>query len=282
MKKKLQITFCGAPNVGKSTLLNTLLGYKLTICSPKPQTTRDNITGVITNGDTQLIFIDTPGIFKPKNSQLEKQIIKEAWKGLCGSDLICLIIDGTKGFDIASKIITEKTKNNNIPVICVINKSDLMNMEQKILLANNIWNSGRFIDIFSLSAKKNKGCDKLLDYFFQNAKIGEWIFNEDDITDKDNNFITSEFVREQLFIILQKELPYMLDCETEFFEETNDLINLSVVVNIKKQNYKKIILGKNGNNLKNIIKKASINLEKFFQKKVILKIFVRYIKNRNY
>ena len=162
MKKQLTITFCGAPNVGKSTLLNTLLNCKLAICSPKPQTTRFNIKGILTDNktQTQLVLIDTPGIFKPKLSQLEKQIVKEAWQGLCGTDLICLIIDGEVGLDKSALTILDKTKTNSIPVVGIINKSDLLKPEDKILLAEKMWKTGRFVDIFSLSAKKNKGCDE--------------------------------------------------------------------------------------------------------------------------
>ena len=170
MQKRLTITFCGAPNVGKSTLLNTLMKCKLAICSPKPQTTRYNIRGILTDKDTQLVFVDTPGIFRPKLSQLEKQIVKEAWQGLCGTDLICLIIDAKKGIDGSALKILEKTKQNNIPIIGVINKSDLLTMDEKVLLANQLSKTGCFEDIFSLSAKKNKGCDELLRYFFNCAK----------------------------------------------------------------------------------------------------------------
>ena len=277
MKKQLTITFCGAPNVGKSTLLNTLLNCKLAICSPKPQTTRFNIKGILTDNktQTQLVLIDTPGIFKPKLSQLEKQIVKEAWQGLCGTDLICLIIDGEVGLDKSALTILDKTKTNSIPVVGIINKSDLLKPEDKILLAEKMWKTGRFVDIFSLSAKKNKGCDELLKYFLSKAKVGEWMFAEDDITDKDNNFIASEFVREQLFLILEKEIPYMLSCETELFNSTADGLEISVLVNVGKENHKKIILGKSGENIKKIIKRASINIENLLQQLVKLKLFVR-------
>ena len=277
MKKQLTITFCGAPNVGKSTLLNTLLNCKLAICSPKPQTTRFNIKGILTDNktQTQLVLIDTPGIFKPKLSQLEKQIVKEAWQGLCGTDLICLIIDGEVGLDKSALTILDKTKTNSIPVVGIINKSDLLKPEDKILLAEKMWQTGRFVDIFSLSAKKNKGCNELLKYFLSKAKVGEWMFAEDDITDKDNNFIASEFVREQLFLILEKEIPYMLSCETELFNSTADGLEISVLVNVGKENHKKIILGKSGENIKKIIKRASINIENLLQQKVKLKLFVR-------
>ena len=282
MKKTLTITFCGAPNVGKSTLLNTLINCKLAICSPKPQTTRFNIKGILTDNktNTQLVLIDTPGIFKPKLSMLEKQIVKEAWQGLCGADLICLIIDGSVGLDKSALTILDKTKTNNVPVIGIINKSDLLNQEDKILLAEKMWNTGRFSDIFSLSAKKNKGCDELLKYFLSKAKIGNWMFDEDDITDKDNNFIASEFVREQLFLILEKEIPYMLSCETELFNQTEDGAEISVLVNVGKENHKKIILGKNGENIKKIIRKASRNIENLLQQKVKLRIFVRVDKRK--
>ena len=275
--KTATITLCGAPNVGKSTLLNRILNCKLAICSSKPQTTRFNIKGILTDNktQTQLVLIDTPGIFKPKLSQLEKQIVKEAWQGLCGTDLICLIIDGEVGLDKSALTILDKTKTNSIPVVGIINKSDLLKPEDKILLAEKMWKTGRFVDIFSLSAKKNKGCDELLKYFLSKAKVGEWMFAEDDITDKDNNFIASEFVREQLFLILEKEIPYMLSCETELFNSTADGLEISVLVNVGKENHKKIILGKSGENIKKIIKRASINIENLLQQKVKLKLFVR-------
>ena len=275
MRRSLTITFCGRPNVGKSTLMNTLMDCKVAICSPKPQTTRENVRGILTQGDCQLVFVDTPGIFRPKLSQLEHQIVKEAWQGFCGTDLICLIVDGSDGFDSSAKSILEKTKQSGVPVIGVINKSDLIDIDRKILLADEMWKTGRFKEIFSLSAKKNKGCEQLLQYFFDNAPAREWMFLEDDISDKDNNFFASEFVREQLFNMLQQELPYMLSCETEMFKETADSIEISVLVKVGKSNHKKMILGHSGSNLKRIIRNASRNLEELFQKPVRLKIFVR-------
>ena len=281
MTRRLIVAFCGAPNVGKSTLLNTLMSCKIAICSPKPQTTRYNIKGILTNEDKQIILIDTPGIFKPKVSQLEKQIVKEAFQGLCGTDLICLIIDGTKGFNKSVLTILDKIKKNNIPIIGIINKSDLLNMEEKVLLSKNLYSTGCFEEIFSLSAKKNKGCNELLNYFLSNTKNGDWLYNQDDITDKDNNFFASEFVREQLFLILEKEIPYMLSCETEFFEDNTDEVYISVVVKVGKENHKKIVLGNKGQNIKKIIKNASINLEKLLLKKVHLKIFVKFDKKKS-
>ena len=275
MQKSLTITFCGVPNVGKSTLLNRLIDCKLAICSPKPQTTRTNIKGILTKNNTQLVFVDTPGIFRPKLSQLEKQIVKEAWQGLCNTDLICLIIDAKCGLNKSSINILEKTKTNGIPIIAVINKSDLVSFDEKVLLADKLWQTNRISEVFSLSAKTGKGCDELLKYFFSNAKEQNWQFNEDDITDKDSNFLASEFVREQLFILMQKEIPYMLSCETEMFTTANGVNNISVVVKVGKDNHKKIILGKNGSNLKKIIKNASKNLENILNSKVSLKIFVK-------
>ena len=280
MQKSLTITFCGVPNVGKSTLLNRLIDCKLAICSPKPQTTRTNIKGILTKNNTQLVFVDTPGIFRPKLSQLEKQIVKEAWQGLCNADLICLIIDAKCGLNKSAINILEKTKTNGIPVIAVINKSDLVSFDEKVLLADKLWQTNRISEVFSLSAKTGKGCDELLKYFFSNAKEQNWQFNKDDITDKDSNFLASEFVREQLFILMQKEIPYMLSCETEMFTTANGVNNISVVVKVGKDNHKKIILGKNGSNLKKIIKNASKNLENILNSKVSLKIFVK-LENKN-
>ena len=281
-QKTSTITFCGAPNVGKSTLLNQLLQCKLAICSPKPQTTRNNIRGILTKDDTQLILVDTPGIFRPKLSQLEKQIVKEAWGGMCGSDIICIILDAKKGIDSSAKTIIEKTKNNvdATPMIAIINKSDLISLDEKILLAKQLEDTGRFQEIFALSAKNGKGCSKLLEYFFSSAKNGPWQFAKDDLTDKDNNFIASEFVIEQLFLILSKELPYMLSCETEMFENNGQCITISVLVNIGKENHKKMILGTGGKNLKRIIRNASVNLENLLGLPVKLKIYIKLEKKR--
>lgn len=275
MQKSLTITFCGTPNVGKSTLLNRLIDCKLAICSPKPQTTRTNIKGILTKEDTQLVFIDTPGIFRPKLSQLEKQIVKEAWQGLCNTDLICLIIDAKVGLNKSALNILEKTKTNGIPIIAIMNKSDLVSFDEKVLLADSLWKTNRIIEVFSLSAKTGTGCKELLKYFFDNAKEQNWQFSADEITDKDGNFIASEFVREQLFILMQKEIPYMLSCETEMFNTDNGINNIAVVVKVGKDNHKKIILGKNGDNLKKIIKNASKNLESILNSKVSLKIFIK-------
>ena len=274
-QKTLTITFCGAPNVGKSTLLNRLLNHRLSICSPKPQTTRFNIKGIITNNKTQLIIIDTPGIFRPKVSQMEKQIVKEAWQGLCGAELICVILDAQKGVDASTRTILQKIKNNNIPMIAVINKSDLLTIDDKILLAKQLAETENFADIFSLSAKTGRGCEDLLEYFRAHAKPGHWNFTADELTDKNSEFLASEFVREQLFLILSKELPYMLSCETEMFEENDEYVKISVIVKIGKKNHKKMILGKNGINLRKIIRKASVNLENLFNKHVKLSIFIK-------
>ena len=274
-QKSLTVTFCGAPNVGKSTLLNRLLGCKISICSPKPQTTRDNIRGILTENETQLIFVDTPGIFKPKHSQLEKKIVKEAWKGFCGSDLICLIIDCQIGFNNSADIILNKISNNKTPVICVCNKSDLVKIDEKILMAKELNEKQRFDDIFFLSAKTSKGCDNLLNFFFDKAKQRQWSFDENNLTDKNNNYFASEFVREQLFLMLQKEIPYMLFCETENFAYENNIAYISVVIHVAKQNHKKIILGKNGYTLKKIIRRASVNLEKLLGCGVCLKLFIK-------
>lgn len=274
-KKILTITFCGIPNVGKSTLLNNLIKCKLAICSPKPQTTRNNIRGIITIDNTQLIFVDTPGIFKPKQSMLEKKIVKEAWQGFCGSDLICLIIDGQIGFNKTTQLILTKLIKNNIPIIVVINKSDLIDFDKKVLLAKQIWETNCVNEVFSLSAKTGKGSNELMNYFLSQAKNGNWLYEKDEITDKDNNFLASEFVREQLFNILQKELPYMLYCETEKYEIINGMANISILVIVGKENHKKIILGKNGSNIKKIIKNASKSIENLIQMPVKLKLFVK-------
>ena len=279
--KTATITLCGAPNVGKSTLLNRILNCKLAICSSKPQTTRFNIKGVLTRDDTQLVFIDTPGIFRPKLSQLEKQIVKEAWQSFCGADLACLIIDASKGVDGSAKKIIEKiTNNSNLKLLAVVNKSDLVTMNEKVLLASELNKFNCFDEIFFISAKKGNGCDVLIEYFFKNADYGEWEFNEDALTDKNSEFIASEFVREQLFKILSKELPYMLSCETEIFEEKEDEIFCSVIVKIGKENHKKMILGAGGSNLKKIVRNASVNLEKLLGKKVKLKVFIKLEKKK--
>ena len=148
-------------------------------------------------------------------------------------------------------------------------------MDEKILMAKKLNEMQRFDDIFFLSAKTSKGCDNLLNFFFDKAKQKQWIFSENDFTDKDSNYFAAEFVREQLFLILQKEIPYMLFCETERFFYDNKSANISVIIFVAKQNHKKIILGKNGYTLKKIIRRASVNLEKLLGCGVCLKLFIK-------
>jgi GTP-binding protein Era len=276
MKKQfLQVAISGIPNAGKSTLVNHFVGCQVGIISPKPQTTRHSVKGILTENEKQIVFIDTPGAIKKRSSILEKKIAKEAWNSFYEADLVCILIDGTKGITQDDKTMVENAKKESIPVVFVINKSDLIKFEHKFLLAEKLNELYPESEIFSLSAKNGNGCTALLDYIKSKTHEGEWLFDKDSFTNQDSKTIAAEVVREQIFNFTNQELPYAVHCETEFFSENDEQIQASVIVFATKANHKKIILGKNGSMIRKIIANAATKLEEILGKKVQLKIFIK-------
>jgi GTP-binding protein Era len=214
-KKSLHVAIIGKPNAGKSTLLNFLVGQKIAIVTPKVQTTRSSITGIITKGNTQLVLIDTPGIFNARSS-LERAMVRCAWSNIVGTDIVIFLMDAYKEFDDESISIIDKVSSHNVPMIFVINKTDLKNAKTEAI-RDTILNIPKCKDakIFEISALKGKKIDLLIEFLASNAKPKEWLYGEDDLTNLPSRFLASEITREQLFLQLGQELPYKLTVESE-------------------------------------------------------------------
>ncbi|MCC8483740.1 MAG: GTPase Era [Rickettsia endosymbiont of Labidopullus appendiculatus] len=273
-QKTISLSIIGKPNAGKSSLLNKLIGQKISIVTPKVQTTRSIITGIVTIKDTQLIILDTPGIFEPKK-QLEKAMVRCAWSSLHGVDLVLLIIDSTKPIDQFTLQILKKLQTLKINLIFLLNKIDTPS--EYLEEIENTLNS-QFIDsyILKLSVLSGKNINKLLNYIQSQARESPWLYEEDDVTNLPMRFLAAEITREQLFLNLHQELPYNLTVQTEMWQENNDKsIKIHQVIVVSRDSYKTIILGKNGCKIKEIGSKARIEMQISFDCKIHLFLFVK-------
>jgi len=272
-KKSCKIIICGRPNVGKSTILNALLGEKISIVSPKPQTTRDEIKGILTKKNVQLIFIDTPGIFKTK-SDSQKQIVKKAWDSIDNIDVCCFVINSEHGWDNVAKKLSEMIKNRVKKMICILNKVDLQkNFDNNYKIAVAAMNSGFFEEVVPICATKKQGIENLKDYLLSQAlDVENFDYPEDEITDKSSNFLASEITREKIFLHCDKEIPYHIEIQTNKFTEDENMIEIGQIIQIPRISYKKIIIGEHGKMIKKIIQEAKKDLQNIFQKNITLKL----------
>ncbi|WP_341791482.1 GTPase Era [Rickettsia endosymbiont of Gonocerus acuteangulatus] len=273
-QKTVSVCIIGRPNSGKSTLLNRIIGEKLSIVTPKVQTTRSIITGIITLKDTQVILYDTPGIFEPKGT-LEKAMVRCAWSSLHSADIVMLIIDSLKPLDNITHDILNKLRSLNVVPVILLNKIDI---ESKYLNDIKAFLTELHPDslLFPISAISGENVDKLLEYITSKAKIAPWLYEEDDITDLPMCFIAAEITREQLFLGLQQELPYKLTVQTEKWEELEDKsVKINQVIVVSRESYKTIILGKNGSKIKELGMKSRKQMEQFFGFPVHLFLFVK-------
>jgi GTP-binding protein Era len=257
------VALIGAPNAGKSTLLNNLVGFKVSIVSPKVQTTRNVINGIYTEGDAQLIFIDTPGIFTPSpKKKLEQAIVKEAWNGLKDADMIMLLIDSNRGICYDTQTIIDFLITKKLRAILVLNKIDLVNKKDLNKLENELSALGIFDHMFRISALNSDGTTELKDFLLSNAPASPWIYNEDDITNVPLRFITAELTREQLFLKLHQEIPYNTTVEVEKWEELeNGEVKIYQVIYVTKESQKIIVIGKSGQMIKEIGQNARKEIE---------------------
>ncbi len=273
------IALIGAPNAGKSTLLNQLVGSKIAIITPKVQTTRNLINGICIHQNSQLIFVDTPGIFTPK-LKLEKQLVQTAWNGFRDADLVGLLVDARKELtrdieEIIAKIIQSKRQ-----VTLILNKIDLVDKGKLLALAQKLDAYGIFNKIFMISALKGDGVNDLKDYFAEKSMPSPWLYPEDAITTIPKKFLACEIIREKLFMQLEQELPYNLSVQTEKWEElANGGVKIYQVIYTTKPSHKNIIIGKGGHLLKKIGQAARIELEEILGQKVHLFLFVKVKEN---
>lgn len=278
MKKTGFIAIIGRPNVGKSTLLNSLVGEKLAIVSKKPQTTRNKITGILTKGETQYVFMDTPGMHTPK-TKLGDRMVWETNSVFSGVDAAILMVEPIASCGDIERGLIEKIKANGLPSILVINKIDRTNPE---IIGDTIKAYSELYDfdaVVPLSAIKGRGTDALLSEVDRFMSEGEWFFPEDAITDQPERVIAAEVIREKLLRTLDDEVPHGTAVVIEEFKEGERLLKIRAEIFCERTSHKSIIIGKNGATLKLIGSRAREDLEKFFGIKVFLDLWVKVKEN---
>ncbi len=274
------IALVGAPNAGKSTLTNALLGQKISIVSPKVQTTRNVIKAILVEGETQLVLLDTPGVFLPRSDKiLERLIVKSAWQGIRDAHFVCFLIDAERGLDTENqRIITELKKNDFKPAI-IINKVDLVKKTRLLEIIAALTDIG-LDEIFMISATTGDGLPQLKDFLLAKCAEGPWQYDEENITDAPMRGIASEITREKLFLKLDKELPYSLTVKTDTYKiAENGAITIHQTIFVLKESQKGIILGRNGSLIKEVGMESRQEIGEIAGAKVNLFLFVKVKKD---
>ncbi len=273
------IALVGAPNAGKSTLLNAMVGAKVSIVTHKAQTTRAQIRGVLNRGASQIVFIDTPGVFAPKR-RLDRAMVKSAWSGAGDADFIALIIDAPKGITPEVDRLLAGLKRAGNTCLLVLNKIDKINPENLLSLSAQLNKKGNFVQTFMVSALKGHGLEDFADWAEKSIPPGPWHFPEDQITDLSLALTAAEITREKLFLRVHEEIPYNITVETERFKVQKDgAYRIDQVIYVTRDGHKKIVLGKNGQTIKAIGAEARRELCEIFETKVHLFLFVKVRQN---
>lgn len=266
----------GRPNVGKSTLMNSILGKKIAITSNKPQTTRNIIQGIYNEEDTQIIFVDTPGIHKPK-SKLGKFLNEEAYFSINDVDVILFIVDVKEDLGKGDLFIIDLFKEINTPIILVLNKIDKLTKEEILLKIDEYKDLYNFCEIVPVSALKKDNVDRLVTVIKKYLKDNIRYFPTDIYTSSPITFIISELIREKIFELTDEEIPHSVTTLIENIEETDEVVSINALIIVDRENLKKIIIGKQGSMIKEIGTKARIDIETLLGKKVYLELFVKVI-----
>lgn len=274
------VAIIGKPNVGKSTVLNYLVGEKVAIVTEKPETTRDKISGILTRDDAQIIFVDTPGIHKPRNL-LGKHMTRLAKESLLEVDLIVFILDITSGITDEDKIIFSLLKDAKKPAILLINKIDLVSKSLALPLIDEASKSYEFKEIIPTSATKGDNMDVLLEKIIEYLPEGPKYFSDEQLTDKTERFMVGEMVREKALELTRQEVPYSLAVLVEEFKERpkKKLIYIRATIFVERPSQKKIIVGHKGQMLKDIGESARKDIEDFLKKRVYLDLWVKVYEN---
>jgi GTPase len=269
------VALVGAPNAGKSTLLNLLVGTKLSIVTPKVQTTRSRVLGIALKGDAQLIFIDTPGIFAPKR-RLDRAMVAAAWAGADDADIVVVLVDAARGIDDDTRGILDRLKTTQRRRVLALNKIDLVKREQLLPLAGELSQLCDFERVFMISSTAGDGTADLGDFLAGAVPEAPWLYPEDQLTDLPQRLLAAEITREQIYLQLHQELPYAAAVETEQWEERQDgSVKISQVIHVQRDGQKAIVLGKGGAQVKKIGAAARAELEKLLERRVHLFLFVR-------
>jgi len=269
------VALIGAPNAGKSTLLNALVGSKVTIVSRKVQTTRALIRGIAVEGDAQLIFVDTPGIFSPRR-RLDRAMVTTAWSGAHEADLIGVLIDARKGLDEEAEAILERLSEVEQPKLLILNKVDLVAKETLLALAKTANDKAAFEATFMISALKGDGVADLKSWLAKRVPPGPWLYPADQMSDAPLRQLAAEITREKLFERLHQELPYHSTVETEVWKELRKGdIRIEQTIYVERESQRKIVLGKGGQTIKAIGEAARREIAEIADAKVHLFLFVK-------
>ena len=272
------VSLVGRPNVGKSTLLNNILDKKIAITSDVSGTTRNIIEGIYNDEDSQIVFVDTPGIHKPKN-KLGTYLNKKAYTMVDDVDIILFLIDVEKGYGKGDNFILERLKELNKPVLLLLNKVDKVKKDKLLELITEYKELYNFSEIIPISALKGINVKDLIKTIKKYLTDDVKYFDGDTITNVSNKFLISELVREKILRLTNDEVPHTVTCFVEEYEEEDSVVNIGVVIIVERDSIKKIIIGKNGSMLKNIGTKARNDIETLLGKKVFLRTYVKTINN---
>ncbi len=270
------VALVGAPNAGKSTLLNALVGSKVAIVSPKVQTTRTRVLGITLEGDSQLVFVDTPGIFQPKR-RLERAMVAAAWQGAQDADLVVLLVDATAGkIKPETQAIIDGLASAGRRAILALNKIDAVKRPMLLALSEALNAAGDFSATFMISALTADGIGDLRSALATAVPEGPWLYPEDQLSDMPERLLAAEITREKLFLRLYQELPYAVTVETESWEQHDDgSIAISQVIFVQRDTQKAIVLGKGGQMIKAIGTAARLELEEILDCRVHVRLFVK-------
>jgi GTP-binding protein Era len=273
------VAIIGVPNSGKSTLLNNLAGYKLAIVSRKVQTTRSRVRAIIVEGRSQIIFVDTPGIFLPRR-RLDEAMVNAAWEGATDADVVLLLVDARSGLTEDVNRIAEKLKQSSSRQVLVLNKIDIVKRERLLALAGELNELCPFEQTFMISASTGDGVQEMKRKLAEIMPPGPWLYPEDQLSDIPQRLIASEITREKIYERLHQELPYASTVETENWEERPDgSVRIEQVIFVERENQRKIVLGKGGQGIKEIGRLAREELSAMFERKVHLFLFVKVREN---
>ena len=269
------VALIGAPNAGKSTLLNALVGSKIAIVTHKVQTTRSRLVGVAVHDDSQMIFVDTPGIFEAKK-RLERAMVAAAWEGANDADIIIFMVDATRKIEDSTRIIAEGLKESSKKAILVLNKIDLVKRDTLLAKTLELNELGEFEETLMISATTGNGLEGLQDKIALNLPKGPWLYPADHLTDITERLLASEITREKFFLRFHEELPYATTIETERWRDLKDgSVRIEQIIYVERDSQKAMVIGKGGKGLKAIGTQAREELEELLDRKVHLFIFVK-------
>ena len=273
------VALIGAPNAGKSTITNNFVGSKVSIVSPKVQTTRTMVKGIGIYGNSQIIFLDTPGIFKPKR-RLDRAMVASAWGGVGDSDITVLVVDAHKGFDDEVKAIVARLNENKTAAVLVLNKVDLVKKEKLLQLSAELNQAGNFTETFFISAVTGENIEEFYKYLADNLPESPWYYPEEQMSDMPLKLLAAEIVREKLFLYLQQELPYALTVEPELWQRKEDnSVRAEMTIYVQRDSQKIIVLGKGGSMIKKIGQAARREIEDLLEERVHLFLYVKVREN---